>query len=71
MREHTASSLGVLKTKACEQDVRECGLEKLERTCLESSRSVVTVPQCQGQRTPGLEGRRREVVGLSFKIPWQ
>lgn len=61
------SSLGVLNTKTCEQVIQENnGLEGLGRSWSESSSLsktrllMVTLSQCKGQRTHGLEGRRQE-----------
>lgn len=61
------SCLDVLNTKTCEQVIQENdGLEELGRSWSESSSlsktrlPVVTLSQCKGQRTHGLEGRRQE-----------
>ena len=69
MPEHTASSLGVLKTKICEQATQKNvdwknwrGLGRSLPAFLIPAGSMVILPQCQGQRTPGLEGRRQETL---------
>lgn len=75
----TASSLGVLTTKTCEQATHENvdwknwrGLGRSLRAFLIHAGFMVTLPQCQGERTPGLEGRRaRRGCWSDFEIPWQ